>query len=191
MHRSRLPISWRCLKMPERGRSNWSGLDQARLMGPQSEIVNPLLWEIGHLAWFHEHFILRGLDRSPPRMAEADGSTTPRGCPRDALVDSAPGFARHPGLHGPVCRGRLSVVSEERASRHRRRPSSTSSSPSTRICTTRPSPTRVRPWAIRGRPSPPQPRPGTRGRVPGRATSRSAGARGRRGGARRRLRLRQ
>lgn len=50
-----------------------SGLDQARLMGPQSEIVNPLLWEIGHLAWFHEHFILRGLDRSPPRMAEADG----------------------------------------------------------------------------------------------------------------------
>ncbi|MCJ2018261.1 SUMF1/EgtB/PvdO family nonheme iron enzyme [Methylobacterium sp. E-065] len=50
-----------------------SGLDQDRLMGPQSAIVNPLLWEIGHLAWFHEHFILRGLDRAPPRLATADG----------------------------------------------------------------------------------------------------------------------
>jgi iron(II)-dependent oxidoreductase len=50
-----------------------SGLDQERLMGPQSEIVNPLLWEIGHLAWFHEQFILRGLDRAPPQLAAADG----------------------------------------------------------------------------------------------------------------------
>ncbi|MDP4005944.1 selenoneine synthase SenA [Methylobacterium sp. NEAU K] len=38
------------------------GLDGDQLMGPQLDIVNPLLWEIGHLAWFHEHFVLRGLD---------------------------------------------------------------------------------------------------------------------------------
>ena len=49
-----------------------SGLDRDRLMGVQSDIVNPLLWEIGHLAWFHEHFILRGLDRAPPQLKEAD-----------------------------------------------------------------------------------------------------------------------
>ncbi len=55
-----------------------AGLDRAQLMGPQRDIVNPLLWEIGHLAWFHEHFILRRLDGHPPLM---DGA--------DALYDSA------------------------------------------------------------------------------------------------------
>ncbi len=34
--------------------------------------MNPLLWEIGHLAWFHEHFVLRGLDGRPPLRADAD-----------------------------------------------------------------------------------------------------------------------
>ena len=37
-------------------------LDDEQLMGPRLEVVNPLLWEIGHLAWFHEIFILRWLD---------------------------------------------------------------------------------------------------------------------------------
>lgn len=47
-------------------------LDDAQLMGPRLPIVNPLLWEIGHLAWFHEHWILRHLDRRPPILANAD-----------------------------------------------------------------------------------------------------------------------
>ena len=34
-------------------------LEPEQLFGPRLDIVNPLLWEIGHLAWFHEHFILR------------------------------------------------------------------------------------------------------------------------------------
>ena len=55
-----------------------AGLDEAQLMGPQLGIVNPLLWEIGHLAWFHEHFVLRGLDGLAPLMRRAD-----------ALYDSA------------------------------------------------------------------------------------------------------
>jgi iron(II)-dependent oxidoreductase len=29
-----------------------------QLFGPRLDIVNPLLWEIGHLAWFHEYFAL-------------------------------------------------------------------------------------------------------------------------------------
>lgn len=49
-----------------------AGLDGAALMGPRLAIVNPLLWEIGHLAWFHEHFILRGLDGRAPLLPEAD-----------------------------------------------------------------------------------------------------------------------
>ncbi len=35
------------------------GLDAEQLIGPKLDIVNPLQWEIGHVAWFHEFFILR------------------------------------------------------------------------------------------------------------------------------------
>ena len=38
-----------------------SGLDQAQLMGPKIQTVNPLRWEIGHIAYFYEFFILRQL----------------------------------------------------------------------------------------------------------------------------------
>ena len=49
-----------------------AGLAHEQLLGPKLRIVNPLLWEIGHLAWFHEHFILRHLDEAPPLRADAD-----------------------------------------------------------------------------------------------------------------------
>src|SRR5215471_18026444 len=49
-----------------------AGLTPEQLIGPQLEIVNPLLWEIGHVAWFHEHFILRHLDARPLFLADAD-----------------------------------------------------------------------------------------------------------------------
>ena len=55
-----------------------AGLDRDQLIGPRLKVVNPLLWEIGHLAWFHEHFILRGLDGCDPLIGGAD-----------ALYDSA------------------------------------------------------------------------------------------------------
>jgi gamma-glutamyl hercynylcysteine S-oxide synthase len=34
-------------------------LDDEQMMGPQLRIVNPPLWEIGHLAWFQEYWNLR------------------------------------------------------------------------------------------------------------------------------------
>jgi iron(II)-dependent oxidoreductase len=34
-------------------------LDPGQLMGPRLPIVNPILWEIGHVAWFQERWILR------------------------------------------------------------------------------------------------------------------------------------
>jgi gamma-glutamyl hercynylcysteine S-oxide synthase len=49
-----------------------TGLTPEQLIGPQLDIVNPLLWEIGHVAWFHEHFILRHLDARPSFIADAD-----------------------------------------------------------------------------------------------------------------------
>ena len=34
-------------------------LSSAQLMGPMLPIVNPILWEIGHVGWFHEYWTLR------------------------------------------------------------------------------------------------------------------------------------
>ena len=49
-----------------------SGLSDDQLMGPRLGIVNPFLWEIGHVAWFHENFVLRGLDGHAPMIGNAD-----------------------------------------------------------------------------------------------------------------------
>lgn len=35
------------------------GLTNEQLIGPKLPTVNPMLWEIGHVAWFYEYFILR------------------------------------------------------------------------------------------------------------------------------------
>ena len=35
------------------------GLTAAQLIGPKLPTVNPMQWEIGHVGWFHEYFILR------------------------------------------------------------------------------------------------------------------------------------
>lgn len=37
------------------------GLREDQLIGPRLETLNPLRWEIGHVAYFHEYFILRRL----------------------------------------------------------------------------------------------------------------------------------
>jgi gamma-glutamyl hercynylcysteine S-oxide synthase len=39
-----------------------AGLDGARLFGPKLAIVNPPLWEIGHVGWFQERWCLRARD---------------------------------------------------------------------------------------------------------------------------------
>ncbi|NKB19126.1 MAG: ergothioneine biosynthesis protein EgtB [Alphaproteobacteria bacterium] len=49
-----------------------AGLDDEQLMGPRLGIVNPMLWEIGHIAWFHEKFILRDRDQRPPVLENTD-----------------------------------------------------------------------------------------------------------------------
>lgn len=56
-------------------------LDGERLLGPQLAIVNPPLWEIGHVSWFQEHWCLR--KRPDGSLA---GSILPGA---DALYDSA------------------------------------------------------------------------------------------------------
>ena len=46
-------------------------LDDDQLLGPRLEIVNPLLWEIGHVAWFQERWVLRR-GGEPAIRADAD-----------------------------------------------------------------------------------------------------------------------
>jgi iron(II)-dependent oxidoreductase len=46
-------------------------LDDDQLVGPRLEIVNPLLWEIGHVAWFQEKWVLRR-GGEPSSRADAD-----------------------------------------------------------------------------------------------------------------------
>src|ERR671935_320272 len=36
-----------------------AGINGERLLGPKLAIVNPPLWEIGHVGWFQEHWCLR------------------------------------------------------------------------------------------------------------------------------------
>jgi iron(II)-dependent oxidoreductase len=47
-------------------------LDDDQLLGPRLDIVNPLLWEIGHVAWFQEKWVLRR-GGEPAMRADADG----------------------------------------------------------------------------------------------------------------------
>jgi len=47
-------------------------LSDEQLIGPRLQIVNPLQWEIGHLAWFQEFWVLRHLGGQPPILAHGD-----------------------------------------------------------------------------------------------------------------------
>lgn len=55
-----------------------SDLNDQQIVGPRLDIVNPLLWEIGHVAWFQEYWLLRHLHGRPPILPDGD-----------ALYDSA------------------------------------------------------------------------------------------------------
>ncbi len=47
-------------------------LDDQQLMGPRMSIINPMLWEIGHIGWFCEKFILRDRDHRNPIIKNVD-----------------------------------------------------------------------------------------------------------------------
>jgi len=47
-------------------------LTDEQLMGPRLRIVNPMRWEIGHVAWFQEYWVLRHLGGLPPILSNGD-----------------------------------------------------------------------------------------------------------------------
>jgi iron(II)-dependent oxidoreductase len=49
-----------------------SDLTDEQMIGPRLDIVNPLRWEIGHVAWFQERWILRHFRKRDPVDAQGD-----------------------------------------------------------------------------------------------------------------------
>ena len=47
-------------------------LTEEQMLGPRLTIVNPLRWEVGHVAWFQEYWVLRHFRKEPPTLAEGD-----------------------------------------------------------------------------------------------------------------------
>jgi iron(II)-dependent oxidoreductase len=47
-------------------------LNDEQLMGPRLKIVNPLRWEIAHLAWFQEFWLLRHLGSRASILKQGD-----------------------------------------------------------------------------------------------------------------------
>src|SRR2546426_12801589 len=56
----------------ERTFAHVADLTDEEMLGPKLRIVNPPLWEIGHVAWFQEHWVLRKVRRQPLIRSDAD-----------------------------------------------------------------------------------------------------------------------
>lgn len=64
-----------------------SDLSDEQWMGPRLSIVNPIRWELGHLAWFAEHWVLRHAAGSAPLRGDADTLFDSSTVPHDVRWD--------------------------------------------------------------------------------------------------------
>jgi iron(II)-dependent oxidoreductase len=62
-------------------------LSDEQLLGPTLSIVNPLRWEIGHVAWFQERWVLRQGGKQPSIRPDADSLYDSAGIPHDVRWD--------------------------------------------------------------------------------------------------------
>jgi iron(II)-dependent oxidoreductase len=58
-----------------------------RLLGPRLAIVNPPLWELGHVGWFQERWVLRHAAGRPPLRADGDALYDSSAVPHDVRWD--------------------------------------------------------------------------------------------------------
>src|SRR5262249_35937530 len=49
------------------------GLSEAQMLGTRQHFVEPPIWEIGHVGWFQEYWVLRHLDGVPSLLPGSDG----------------------------------------------------------------------------------------------------------------------
>ncbi len=61
-----------------------SSLPDDQLLGPRLPIVNPPLWELGHVAWFQEKWALRHIAGLPPVLPAGDALYDSAAVPHDA-----------------------------------------------------------------------------------------------------------
>jgi iron(II)-dependent oxidoreductase len=60
-----------------------AALAPGALLGPRLAIVNPPLWELGHVAWFEERWVLRHAAGRPPLRADGDALYDSSAVPHD------------------------------------------------------------------------------------------------------------
>ena len=81
-----------------------AGLDAAQLMGPRLDIVNPLRWEMAHVAWFQERWVLRHACGEAPLRADGDSLWDSSAVPHDARWDlPLPSLAEAEAYMAEVC----------------------------------------------------------------------------------------
>jgi iron(II)-dependent oxidoreductase len=64
-----------------------SDLSDEQFMGPMLSIVNPLRWEVGHVGWFQEHWLLNHFSGAPPIRADGDALYDSMKVPHDSRWD--------------------------------------------------------------------------------------------------------
>jgi iron(II)-dependent oxidoreductase len=62
-------------------------LSDEQWLGPRLSIVNPLRWELGHVAWFQERWVLRHAAGRPPLSADGDALYDSATVPHDVRWD--------------------------------------------------------------------------------------------------------
>ena len=62
-------------------------LSDEQMIGPRLDIVNPLRWEIGHLGYFQEFWVLRHFRKEPPTRADGDALYDSARIPHDTRWD--------------------------------------------------------------------------------------------------------
>ena len=62
-------------------------LSDEQMVGPRLDIVNPLRWEVGHVGWFQEYWVLRHYRNTPATWPEADRYYDSARIPHDSRWD--------------------------------------------------------------------------------------------------------
>ena len=51
----------------------FTDLSDDQMLGPEQHFLEPPIWELGHVGWFQEYWLLRELGGAKPILKDADG----------------------------------------------------------------------------------------------------------------------
>jgi iron(II)-dependent oxidoreductase len=84
---SAVDLAWMLRDARRRTLDLIADLSDEQLVGPRLDIVNPLLWELGHVAWFQERWVLRRTPGTPSIRDDADANYDSAGVRHDVRWD--------------------------------------------------------------------------------------------------------